>query len=125
MNHRVTNFACLRAKRYLNKPVLIVGADVTHPDPGDDFSPSIAAVCANIDNHPSHYVAVEQVQIRRKEIIVELREAMKKLLLAYYENTKMKPEQIIFYRDGVSEGQFAEVSRLDKLIVKSCFSNFP
>ena len=28
------------------------------------------------------------------------------LLIKFYKNTKRKPERIIFFRDGVSEGQF-------------------
>ena len=28
------------------------------------------------------------------------------LLVKFYKNTKRKPERIIFFRDGVSEGQF-------------------
>ena len=36
----------------------------------------------------------------------DLKETMKKLLLAFYSaNRHHKPERLIFYRDGVSEGQ--------------------
>ena len=36
----------------------------------------------------------------------DLKEVMKKLLLAFYgANRHHKPERLIFYRDGVSEGQ--------------------
>ena len=35
---------------------------------------------------------------------------MKKLLLTFYnKNGRRKPKRLVFYRDGVSEGQFAEV----------------
>ena len=35
---------------------------------------------------------------------------MKSLLMRYYKsNNGMKPKRIIFFRDGVSEGQFGEV----------------
>ena len=36
----------------------------------------------------------------------DLKETMKKLLLAFYRaNRHYKPERLLFYRDGVSEGQ--------------------
>ena len=41
---------------------------------------------------------------------------MKKLLLCFYQTNPQglnKPERLIFYRDGVSEGQFAEVQRVE------------
>lgn len=42
--------------------------------------------------------------------IEQLALVLKEMLLSYYKRNKSgKPEQIIFYRDGVSEGQFKEV----------------
>ena len=32
--------------------------------------------------------------------------APRELLMAFYKSTRQKPEKIIMYRDGVSEGQF-------------------
>ena len=38
--------------------------------------------------------------------VQDLKETMKKLLLAFYRaNRHYKPERLLFYRDGVSEGQ--------------------
>lgn len=46
----------------------------------------------------------------RQEIIVDLKGMVKDLLREFYTVTRgMKPERIVFYRDGVSEGQFREV----------------
>jgi eukaryotic translation initiation factor 2C len=33
------------------------------------------------------------------------------LIKKFFKKTKRKPERIVFYRDGVSEGQYAEVCR--------------
>jgi hypothetical protein len=39
---------------------------------------------------------------------------VKDLLISYYKATNgKKPKRLLFYRDGVSEGQFAEVSRTE------------
>ena len=92
-----------------SRPVIIFGADVTHPSPQDVNSPSIAAVVASMDAHPNLYSAEVRVQERRKEIIAELKDIVKTLLNRFRERTRAKPERIIFYRDGVSEGQFKDV----------------
>ena len=42
--------------------------------------------------------------------VQDMKGAMKKLLLTFYnKNGRRKPKRLVFYRDGVSEGQFAEV----------------
>jgi eukaryotic translation initiation factor 2C len=44
------------------------------------------------------------------EIIADLDKAVAALLMEFYKNTNgKKPERIIFYRDGVAEGQFQHV----------------
>ena len=91
------------------RPVIIFGADVTHPSPRDENGPSIAAVVASMDSHPNLYSAEVRVQERRKEIILELKDIVKILLKKFRSATRAQPERIIFYRDGVGEGQFKEV----------------
>lgn len=106
-----------------DRPTIIFGADVTHPQPGEDSSPSIAAVVASMDwPQVTKYRALVSAQPHREEIIQDLyhkREDPKKgvihggmireLLVSFYKATRMKPHRIIFYRDGVSEGQFSQV----------------
>ncbi|KAF6775968.1 hypothetical protein AHF37_04519 [Paragonimus kellicotti] len=77
------------------EPVIFLGADVTHPPAGDKTKPSIAAVVASMDAHPSRYSATVRVQSHRQEIIQDLypmvlnhelraiREACVKLELGY------------------------------------------
>lgn len=91
------------------EPVIFVGADVTHPPAGDRTKPSIAAVVGSMDAHPSRYTATVRTQTHRQEIIVELSSMIKELLIQFYRNTHFKPTRIIFYRDGISEGQFDKV----------------
>ncbi|XP_049523406.1 protein argonaute-2-like isoform X2 [Dermacentor silvarum] len=97
------------------EPVIIIGADVTHPAPGDRVKPSIAACVGSMDSIPSRYQASIRVQIQKEEavarveIIEDLKDMIKELLKAFYLETRHKPVRIIFYRDGVSEGQFGIV----------------
>ncbi|KAJ3678657.1 hypothetical protein LUZ60_002460 [Juncus effusus] len=92
------------------KPTIIFGADVTHPNPGDDSSPSIAAVVASRDwPDVAVYCGDYRAQAHRQEIISDLGEMVKDHLMAFRRATGFEPHQIIFYRDGVSEGQFHQV----------------
>jgi Piwi domain len=86
------------------------GADVTHPMGFNETEPSIAAVVGSLDGTCSRFASRIRIQGHRVEIISDLKGIIKELLLDFYRaNGNRKPERLIFYRDGVSEGQFAEV----------------
>lgn len=113
------------------EPIIVFGADVTHPAAGDNLSPSIAAVVASIDLKASLYTAVVRAQVSKKnkpskksetaEIIENLDEIVKELLIRFYKHSKCKPNKILFYRDGVSEGQFEQVYLYElRAIQKAC-----
>ena len=97
------------------EPVIIFGADVTHPSPTENGIPSIAAVVASMDANATKYCARVRAQNHKsgkgaQEIINDLAVMVKELLIEFYKaNRKLKPSKIIFYRDGVSEGQFDQV----------------
>lgn len=65
-----------------------------------------------MDAHPSRYCATVRVQRPRQEVIQDLASMVRELLIQFYKSTRYKPTRIIFYRDGVSEGQFRQVSSL-------------
>ena len=96
-------------------PVIIFGADVTHPTPTENGIPSIAAVAASMDVNATKYCARVRAQRHEKsrgpqEIINDLAVMVKELLIEFYKaNWRRKPSTIIFYGDGVSESQFDQV----------------
>ncbi|KAM0951728.1 hypothetical protein DsansV1_C03g0028821 [Dioscorea sansibarensis] len=104
-------------------PTIIFGADVTHPAPGEEGSASIAAVVASMDwPEVTKYRALVSAQERRQEMIKDLFTVtqdpqkgtlyggmIREHLIAFRRATNQKPHRIIFYRDGVSEGQFSHV----------------
>ncbi|KAL7160788.1 hypothetical protein ACSBR2_041434 [Camellia fascicularis] len=106
-----------------DRPTIIFGADVTHSQPGDDASPSIAAVVASMDwPEVTKYRGLVSAQGHKEEIIQDLYKTyqdpqrgtvhcgmIRELLIAFKTSTGQKPHRIIFYRDGVSEGQFNQV----------------
>ena len=91
----------------LRKRTMIVGVDSSHPGVGDRMSRSVSACVASIDDTYVKYFATTRLQRRVQEIDRELQEMMGDLLTEYsIRNEGILPEQIIIYRDGVSEGQF-------------------
>ena len=124
INHKLggVNHALCKRPPIMNRPVMVVGADVTHPAPDDDSErPSIAAVVGSTDPNVSQFNVEVRLQKRVDaesenkskgrviENILQMEEIMRSLLIRFYQKTREKPEQIIYYRDGVSEGQFPEV----------------
>ncbi|KZV34777.1 protein argonaute 1A-like [Dorcoceras hygrometricum] len=123
-----------------DQPTIIFGADVTHPHPGEDSSPSIAAVVASQDwPEVTKYAGLVCAQAHRQELIQDLYKTwqdpvkgtvhggmIKELLVSFRRATGQKPLRIIFYRDGVSEGQFYQVLLYElDAIRKACASLEP
>ena len=71
-------------------------------------------VVGSMDAHPSRYSATVRVQQHREEIIKDLAVMVRDLMIEFYRATHYKPVRVIMYRDGVSEGQFQQVSTLDE-----------
>ena len=82
------------------------------------FNISIQVV-GSMDAHPSRYSATVRVQSHRQEIINDLSVMVKDLLVQFYRSTRFKPTRIIFYRDGVSEGQFQQVVSFAKDVLST------
>ncbi|KAF7249491.1 hypothetical protein EG68_09588 [Paragonimus skrjabini miyazakii] len=99
--------------------MMVFGADVTHPAPTQtqQVRQSIAAVLGSVTPDLMRYgVVVRQQATTEKgskttrEIIDAMEVIVSELLKAYYRNTDGRfPTRLIFYRDGVSEGQFENV----------------
>ncbi|KAG0338651.1 hypothetical protein BG000_003640 [Podila horticola] len=101
------------------KPTILFGADVSHPAPGDMTRPSIASLVGSMDAKAARYAATVRVQTARTESIADLGGMVVELLKTFYQTCGQKPERILFYRDGVSEGQFAEVLRSEVASVRA------
>jgi eukaryotic translation initiation factor 2C len=92
-----------------DKPCMLVGIDVSHPEPGM-IRDSMAAVVGSMDGSATKYVAHISSQAGRQEMVGALVEAMGCLFTAFRaRNSNRMPETVIVYRDGVSEGQYDQV----------------
>jgi eukaryotic translation initiation factor 2C len=106
INH---TFAAVSRAQCLRRPIMIVGADVTHPSPQQTEIPSVAAVSASYDPTAFRYNVQIRLQPPKAEIIQDLENVVRQQLQIFYRYNSCKPEKIIFFRDGVGEGQFAQV----------------
>ncbi|XP_044756001.1 protein argonaute-2-like isoform X9 [Coccinella septempunctata] len=116
---------CLNSKPpILLEPCMIMGADVTHPSPDSKGIPSVVAVTASHDPKAMYgYNMCCRLQLPTLEIIEDL-EAITIEHLKYFfqRNRGQKPYRIIFFRDGVSEGQFAEVRQKELSAIRRACS---
>ncbi|KAG0302454.1 Eukaryotic translation initiation factor 2C [Dissophora globulifera] len=104
---------------FMLAPTLVLGGDVSHPPPGDTTRPSIAALVGSMDDKMARFAATVRVQTARTETIADLADMTIELLKTFYQTCGAKPERIIFYRDGISEGQFTEVLKLEVQAIRA------
>ncbi|CAK7226185.1 hypothetical protein SBRCBS47491_006145 [Sporothrix bragantina] len=109
---------------------MVVGYDIIHPTnlgAGDDVRslPSHVGLVASIDKDLAQWPACQWSQTSRQELTSdELTEALKSRLERWREHNRAYPENILVYRDGVSEGQFEQVLDTElpqmKAALKAC-----
>ena len=108
----------------LKRPIMIMGADVTHPAPEHKGTkPSIAAVVGSIDPQATQYEVQVRVQNteQNEEVIQDMKNVTKELLKRFHEKTKRKPERLVMFRDGVSEGQFLTVLARELCAIRQAY----
>ena len=112
---------------------MVLGIDVTHPSPGSEGAPSIAAMVASMDKEFSQWPVDLRVQQARKEredqaqagqegittqgaeggarqeMVTEIFSMLLSRLKLWQNSHKVLPKNILVYRDGVSEGQYKQV----------------
>lgn len=117
---------------------MFIGADVTHPSPDQSSIPrydwtcivyahytfsymqfrschsnSVVGVAASHDQHAFQYNICWRLQDPRTEMIKDFQEIFAEQLAFYKCKNGKLPSKILYYRDGVSEGQFQEVLRVE------------
>ena len=128
VNHTVDMSRTPSAELF-KRPIMIIGADVAHPGPGtDEFTPSIAAMVGSLDSKLAKYHSCVRFQkhersiahkiesdqpLKRKErleLIDKFEDMAYEIILGFQQFCNgYLPERILYYRDGVSESQFAQV----------------
>ncbi|GAA5867311.1 hypothetical protein JCM3774_003541 [Rhodotorula dairenensis] len=114
--------------RFAAGKTMLLGADVTHPTgfgapaAGEEVGSSIAAVVGGSEPTNMRYSAQVREQLGRKEFITDLAAMAETLIRGFIAaNRGNKPETIIMFRDGVSEGQWAPVAHAEVSALKAAF----
>ncbi|KAF2864177.1 Piwi-domain-containing protein [Piedraia hortae CBS 480.64] len=93
-------------------PTVIIGADVSHAAPGSQ-APSMAAMTCSVDKLALRYAATCETNGYRQEMITteNINGMVKPLIQEWMQNCGggRFPQTIIYFRDGVSEGQYQQV----------------
>ncbi|KAF8840966.1 Piwi-domain-containing protein [Paxillus ammoniavirescens] len=98
------------------QPFIIMGADVGHPSPGVSDQPSVASLVWSYDPQAMCYEAFTSIQPPRLEPIEHLHAMVKKAIKDF----GRPPARIVFFRDGLSEGEYAKVAEKEIQDIKGC-----
>ncbi|CAK9103196.1 unnamed protein product [Durusdinium trenchii] len=118
--------------RILSSKTMVIGADVTHGCGGL----SVAGVVGSCDGSFASYFAIPRAQSpfalngekrrsrRSEERIVEFEDMVQDLLQLWKRDNGSFPENILYYRDGVSNGQFSQVLNYEMAAMDKAFQKF-
>ncbi|KAG5653267.1 hypothetical protein H0H81_001427 [Sphagnurus paluster] len=102
------------------EPFMIMGADVGHPGPGI-MKPSVTSLVWSYDQYATKYSALTSVQQPRLEIIDNLKDMVKRAAFSFGIHNRSSPRRVMFFRDGVSEGEFDNVLKMELGAIRSAF----
>jgi eukaryotic translation initiation factor 2C len=107
----------------LKEPTLVLGVDVNHPGIGDLNSPSIVAIVGSMNASMTQYKTIIKQQDRRQEIVTGFKEDIREMLRAFYAISKVKPTQIVVFRDGVGDSMFQDIFHKEIIAIKEACSS--
>lgn len=102
----------------MGEPTLVIGVDVNHPGIGDLNSPSIVAIVGSMNATMTNYKTIIKQQDRRQEIVAGFKEDIREMLKAFYATSKVKPTQIVVFRDGVGDSMFQDIFHKEIIAIK-------
>jgi eukaryotic translation initiation factor 2C len=103
------NEPLFRASRWM-----VLGGDTSHPSPAqlrmNPPPPTYSAVCGSWDPNCTQYTTVSSAQFSKEQTISDFAVMARELLQRYAEKNRGEyPQSIMYYRDGLSESQFAAI----------------
>ncbi|RCK55710.1 Protein argonaute PNH1 [Candida viswanathii] len=108
-----------------NVPVFILGADVTHPTgEQNEESVSIASCVGSEDALFNRFPGSIRIQSGGQEMIKDIKGMVLERLENFHNKVKKLPSKVLFYRDGVSEGQYYTVLKEELSKIKAAFAEY-
>jgi eukaryotic translation initiation factor 2C len=101
---------------------MFIGADVSHAAPGSK-APSLATMVGSIDLEGIQYACpLPQNQNNREEVIVGVRSMVTEIVAQFKKRTNQFPVRVLYFRDGVAEGQFDKVKKFEVAAIKEAIA---
>ncbi|KAI5953058.1 hypothetical protein KGF57_004050 [Candida theae] len=124
-NHRLSSGSSTGLFDNKNVPVFILGADVTHPTgQQNEDAVSVAAVVGSEDGIFNKFPGSIRAQAGGREIITDVKSMVYERLENFHKKVKGLPSKVLFYRDGVSEGQYYTVLKEELPKIKAAFVEY-
>ncbi|KAH7092067.1 Piwi domain-containing protein [Paraphoma chrysanthemicola] len=115
-----------RKENWLDK-TLVLDADVTHPSNGSlPGFPSVAALVGSVESTGGRFIGSMRFQSEGgKEMIEGLYGMLWDQLWDWYKaHPREYPENILYFRDGVADSQYAELKEKELSEIRRCFNDF-
>ncbi|KAJ0318728.1 hypothetical protein Brms1b_004217 [Colletotrichum noveboracense] len=113
-----------KAPAFFERVTMMIGVDVSHATPGID-APSMATMTMSMDQDATFYAAAVDTNGYRVEMLspVNTRNFLARLMPTWHKRMghPAPPPHIIYFRDGVSEGQYAQVLEYEIGTLKAIF----
>jgi eukaryotic translation initiation factor 2C len=84
----------------------------------------VTGVVFSYDTGATRYAALTEIQQPRVEIIESLQGMMERALERFIEFNEKPPRRLIFFRDGVSEGEYNTVATAELAAIEGTFNTY-
>lgn len=111
-------------------PTMMIGVDVSHGSHGQSGSggppiASMAAVTISMNRDATRYAAVCKTNGQRVEVLLpaRIRQIFPEAVSRWCKENKCFPKHVFYFRDGVAEGQFAQVMESEIEEIRKIINN--
>lgn len=109
----------LESLPFVMAKTMMIGLDVNHPSESERIASSISVAVGSLDPLYSKYTASIRVQKKeRDEIVKDLDNMIMELLEEFFKENNTYPENLIIFRDGISEGQFEMIKQTEMPLIE-------